>query len=103
MSGKLKCDQYWPNTGEEFALECSLVLRSLSEESNEDYITRRLILSRDGEEREIVQYQFVGWPDFNVPSSAAPVLELLEFVHQRQVGAWKCVYVRICECASMYT
>jgi protein tyrosine phosphatase len=83
--GRLKCDQYWPDAGEEIALECDLTLLSTSEDSNEDYITRRFVLSRNGEQREIVQYQFVGWPDFNVPDSAAPVLELLDFVRARQV------------------
>ena len=81
---RVKCEQYWPEPDEEMDLN-EFMLRGLGEEASADYITRRFELTLPGAApREIVQYQFIGWPDFGVPESPRPVLTMLSLVRQRQ-------------------
>jgi protein tyrosine phosphatase len=89
--GRLKCDRYWPAMHEKMEAG-SFVVTALGEEDCGAFVIRRFAVTpgeqMDGQQpREVVQYHFVAWPDFGVPASAAPVLDLLGRIRVQQTTA----------------
>lgn len=82
--GKNKCGRYWPEEGA--SKECGrITVRNVSESSNNDYILREFLVSKDSQpERKIFHYHFTAWPDHGVPSDPGCVLNFLHDVNKRQ-------------------
>ena len=49
----------------------------------DSFIVRRMVLEYKGERRIVTQYQFLKWPDFDVPQNPGEVLEFLGIVHNK--------------------
>lgn len=82
-----KCEEYWPKadcvlkTGS-FELEL-LDERFCGDQGSADgavYCIRKIEIRCGSDIREVDQYQFLQWPDFDVPKNPADVLEFLEIV-----------------------
>ncbi|XP_060566091.1 receptor-type tyrosine-protein phosphatase epsilon-like isoform X2 [Ruditapes philippinarum] len=74
--GKIKCVQYWPESGTETYGDIQVELVSVEEYS--DFKIRMFLATEtdSGEHRSIVQFHYTAWPDKSVPDSA---LSLVQF------------------------
>uniref|UniRef100_A0A8C4QUB4 Tyrosine-protein phosphatase non-receptor type 9 n=1 Tax=Eptatretus burgeri TaxID=7764 RepID=A0A8C4QUB4_EPTBU len=87
--GRVKCGQYWPLdsvSSQNFGL---FSVKNQHMEKFPDYNVTALVLynNRTGEMREVAHFQYVSWPDFGVPRTAAGVLAFLGHVRQHQAAA----------------
>ena len=60
-------------------------IRCLSEETSQatEVVERKFRVECNGEpERVIIQYHFIGWPDFGVPSTGEGVFNILEKIKE---------------------
>jgi protein tyrosine phosphatase len=83
--GRVKCHKYWPDS------ECDteygdIAVSNVTEEVFDFYARREFKLARNGEERVVVQFQFLDWPDHGAPSNTASMLEFREVVRQTVGG-----------------
>ncbi|NWW42666.1 PTN22 phosphatase, partial [Pedionomus torquatus] len=74
--GKKKCERYWAEEGSPqqcgpFAVACD------AEEKKNEYVIRTLKVTLNEEIRTVHQFHYKNWPDHDVPSSIAPILELI--------------------------
>uniref|UniRef100_A0A6B2LAX8 Protein-tyrosine-phosphatase n=1 Tax=Arcella intermedia TaxID=1963864 RepID=A0A6B2LAX8_9EUKA len=80
--GDLKCDKYWTDTEKSFG-DVSVVMVK-SKKRTQDIIKNKFkIVNKqlsENNERHLIQYQFVGWPDHGTPSSTESFLLLMELV-----------------------
>ncbi|CAK1548795.1 unnamed protein product [Leptosia nina] len=81
---EVKCHQYWPN---QFNAVCSLKEVNLeitftSVENFGYYIVRKILLhdTITLESRVVLQFHYITWPDFGVPSSPKKFLDFLKAV-----------------------
>jgi len=85
--GRTKCGNYWPdvNTQQQYGY---FIVTCESVHEGVDFTTRtfRLTFPQTGESREIVQFQFLSWPDFGTPTTAEGVLTLLKEVRHYQAS-----------------
>jgi protein tyrosine phosphatase len=100
-NGRSKCAKYWPEPGER-AVYGAVAVTGLepadgaAEATQADgIITREFTVAlvgagAEGEQqpessapRRLVQYQFTGWPDFGVPSTADGLLDILAVVESK--------------------
>ncbi|XP_023724351.1 receptor-type tyrosine-protein phosphatase epsilon isoform X3 [Cryptotermes secundus] len=65
-SGKLKCEQYWPEIGQEVLHGCVSVL-NVSSQVFADFTFRVLNVTCKGKTRKIQHLHFTSWPDHGVP------------------------------------
>nr|AAO25010.1 LD27491p [Drosophila melanogaster] len=81
-SGRQKCHQYWPVTGEELQLAEGFSVRCLSEKPDEtgSFVFREFVLKDKHEQRHIHHMQYLAWPDHCVPSDPNLFLEFTERV-----------------------
>lgn len=82
-----KCFQYWPSTGE--PKEFPTVRVEVTHEVTMGDFVRRVFKMTDraegtGEQREIVQYHFVRWPDFGVPENPKNFLQFVSAVKKEE-------------------
>ncbi|XP_021354522.1 receptor-type tyrosine-protein phosphatase kappa-like [Mizuhopecten yessoensis] len=71
--GKVKCQQYWPNTGsEQFG---SLTVTLDREEDLLTYIIRHIKIKNGNTTRCVTQFHYTDWPDQKVPSSASSLVQ----------------------------
>uniref|UniRef100_A0A1I8IP42 protein-tyrosine-phosphatase n=1 Tax=Macrostomum lignano TaxID=282301 RepID=A0A1I8IP42_9PLAT len=92
---KVKCARYWPTGREtrEFpAPGGAILVRHLEELSIEDITVNTLEVERrpGDEKRTVMHYQYVGWPDHNVPSDPGSVIRLLINVREKARDMEKC-------------
>lgn len=86
-----KCSQYWPTEiGPEHLMTMSdvgLSLEYMEQQDHSYYLTRILRLTdvESGKQRDILQFHYITWPDFGVPTSPNAFLEFLRRV--RDAGA----------------
>ncbi|XP_064422121.1 tyrosine-protein phosphatase non-receptor type 9 [Latimeria chalumnae] len=83
--GRRKCGQYWPlqkgcqNYG-------SLTVTNLGVDSFKHYnkTTLEMYNTETREKRPVIHFQYLSWPDYGVPSSAAALIDFLGAVKQQQ-------------------
>lgn len=81
-----KCYQYWPSKiGPDYIMrlnDVGLTVEYLEQQDHSYYLVRVLRLTdvETEESREILQFHYVTWPDFGVPSSPTAFLEFLRKV-----------------------
>lgn len=84
-----KCYQYWPSdVGAEMVMsDVSLKLEYLEQQDHSYFLTRVLKLTdlESGDSRNILQFHYITWPDFGVPSSPTVFLEFLRKVRDAGV------------------
>lgn len=77
--GRVKCYRYWPNLEEESAYG-RLMVRTVQERKNDDYMERVLVLRQQSDPpesgRRIFQFQILSWED----NDACPVESVLSFL-----------------------
>ncbi|XP_049920438.1 tyrosine-protein phosphatase non-receptor type 18 [Epinephelus moara] len=82
--GKKKCECYWSTPHQSDAFGPFTVHNQGETRPNEDVVVRELSVSYQQVSRSVTQYQFLSWPDHDVPYEAAGVLDLLERVRNSQ-------------------
>jgi len=82
-SSKLKAHRYWPGSGTECYGNYTVTL--LVEDSIDDSFIMREFLVEGPENQQVktVQYQFLTWPDHDVPESSAPLVEVMSTIDGR--------------------
>ncbi|ELU07177.1 hypothetical protein CAPTEDRAFT_228741 [Capitella teleta] len=86
---RIKCGQYWPQGGEEESMQQfgkEFVVINTGVERKNEYIVSTLLLQnlKTEESRQISHFQYVGWPDYDVPSPASSFLDFMLHVRQEQ-------------------
>eukprot|EP00124_Ichthyophonus_hoferi_P002291 Ihof_evm2s150 gene=Ihof_evmTU2s150 len=84
---RAKCEQYWPNMGEELVLgKMSIKTTSEINSRDDEFITRTFIIRYHPtmEQHEVLQFNFISWPDHGIPQSARALLHLVDIVNERQ-------------------
>ncbi|XP_062271314.1 tyrosine-protein phosphatase non-receptor type 18 [Scomber scombrus] len=75
--GKKKCQCYWAEERQSAAFGPFTVSNQMETLCNDDVIVRNLTVTYQQSSRSLVHYQFLSWPDHDVPYDAAGVLDLL--------------------------
>lgn len=81
--GKAKCEKYWPELND--SVQCgSFSITCTEQDFTDDLMISRLVLSCDKSDdvRPLTHFQYMSWPDFGVPESPAPLLELVLAVNE---------------------
>eukprot|EP00112_Aurelia_sp_Birch-Aquarium-sp1_P007509 Seg1819.1 transcript_id=Seg1819.1/GoldUCD/mRNA.D3Y31 product="Tyrosine-protein phosphatase non-receptor type 9" protein_id=Seg1819.1/GoldUCD/D3Y31 len=83
--GKEKCYKYWPEEGKTINFR-SISVQNLGVVNSDDYVARNLeVQCEEGKvSHKVTHFQFIGWPDFGVPSSAEKLLDILSQVRAFQ-------------------
>ncbi|KAG5885467.1 hypothetical protein JTB14_037047 [Gonioctena quinquepunctata] len=86
-----KCFQYWPaKIGPDHIMslpDVGLTIEYIEQQDHSYYLTRvlRLTDTESGNFRDILQFHYITWPDFGVPSSPTAFLEFLRKVRDAEV------------------
>uniref|UniRef100_A0AAR5QKL5 protein-tyrosine-phosphatase n=1 Tax=Dendroctonus ponderosae TaxID=77166 RepID=A0AAR5QKL5_DENPD len=84
-----KCYQYWPSSIGSVCIynDVGLQLEYLEQHDHSYYLTRLLRLKdlESGEQRDILQFHYITWPDFGVPCSPTKFLDFLKKVRKAGV------------------
>jgi len=82
---RMKCHRYWPEDKQTEAYNDFKVI-SYHEEEDEPTATTvrkfKLVNIKSDEEREVIHYQYHGWPDHGVPTNTTEIRELLRRMEQ---------------------
>ncbi|XP_034392263.1 tyrosine-protein phosphatase non-receptor type 18 isoform X2 [Cyclopterus lumpus] len=79
--GKKKCECYWSPLHQSASFGPFTVCNEKLH-PDEDVVVRALKVSFQQDSRSVTQYQFLSWPDHDVPFEASGVLDLLERVRE---------------------
>nr|XP_020470652.1 tyrosine-protein phosphatase non-receptor type 18-like isoform X3 [Monopterus albus] len=82
--GKKKCECYWAPVHQSAAFGPFTVYNQGETHPSEDVVVRTLAVTYLQDCRAVIQYQFLSWPDHDVPYEAAGVLDLLERARDSQ-------------------
>lgn len=80
--GKIKCKQYWHDVDKSETFGDIDVFTEAEEEISSDFIRRKFRVQRNGEERQVVQFHYLGWPDHGIPDDPAHIRDLISIVRQ---------------------
>jgi protein tyrosine phosphatase len=94
---QIKCHQYWPTLAEGAIVFGDLQITPLTEEIEEDIemITRAFNISSVHEKssRTVIHYQYLGWPDHDVPRDSKPIRVLIERTQSKKPIVVHCRYM----------
>ncbi|XP_029363114.1 tyrosine-protein phosphatase non-receptor type 18 isoform X2 [Echeneis naucrates] len=82
--GKKKCECYWAPVHQSATFGPFTVHCEGDTYPNEDMVIRSLTVTYQQENRSVIQYQFLSWPDHDIPNNTAGVLDLLENIRSSQ-------------------
>ncbi|XP_063305396.1 tyrosine-protein phosphatase non-receptor type 9 [Pelobates fuscus] len=84
--GHRKCGQYWPLSPGTLATYGTVTVSNKAIENHQHYrkCTLELSVRQSREKRIISHLQFLSWPDFGVPNSAAALLHFRDVVKKEQ-------------------
>lgn len=104
-NGREKVFRYWPSSGQQTfrTLIGELTVKLVSAETTGDTVTRTFTVSLgDQAEREVVQVQYVGWPDHGIPDKQGEMLAVLETAnrHQRDFALKRSVGPMLVHCSA---
>ncbi|KAK3756133.1 hypothetical protein RRG08_038152 [Elysia crispata] len=80
--GKIKCKQYWNDVDKSDSFGEIEVFTEAEEEIGSDFIHRKFRVTRNGEERNVIQFHYRGWPDHGIPDDPAHIRDLISIVRQ---------------------
>uniref|UniRef100_A0A3B4XSP9 protein-tyrosine-phosphatase n=1 Tax=Seriola lalandi dorsalis TaxID=1841481 RepID=A0A3B4XSP9_SERLL len=78
-----KCECYWAPVHQS-ATFGAFTVHSGETHPNEDVVVRTLTVTYQQDSRSVIQYQFLSWPDHDVPYESAGIVDLLEGVRNSQ-------------------
>ncbi|XP_076447635.1 uncharacterized protein LOC143284643 isoform X2 [Babylonia areolata] len=81
---KAKCEKYWPEPGESIMFGNVKVQTESEETVQEHFIKRRLRAEKKSVVHRFIQFQYVGWPDHNIPSSPDVLRRMIEEVRNHR-------------------
>ncbi|KAL1460270.1 hypothetical protein WDU94_012191, partial [Cyamophila willieti] len=86
--GRKKCEQYWPPSEGMEMTYGNFTVTTESISTNPDYVLSQLTLANNKtqENRTVVHYQFISWPDYGVPESPMSMLQFLAKARQTQAS-----------------
>nr|XP_014262882.1 tyrosine-protein phosphatase non-receptor type 18 isoform X1 [Maylandia zebra] len=76
--GKRKCECYWAAAQQSASFGPFTVSNQEETHPNEDIVVRNLTVTFQQASRSVIHYQFLSWPDHDVPYETAGVLDMLE-------------------------
>ncbi|OXA62769.1 tyrosine-protein phosphatase non-receptor type 9 isoform X2 [Folsomia candida] len=84
--GRTKCGQYWPPDADSTVVHEGFKLKNLEVDTRPDFAVTRLQIThlKTNETREVSHLQFLSWPDYGVPSSAAATLKFIQTMRNEQ-------------------
>ncbi|XP_010624695.1 tyrosine-protein phosphatase non-receptor type 9 isoform X2 [Fukomys damarensis] len=84
--GRRKCGQYWPLEKDTRIRFGFLTVTNLGVENMNHYkkTTLEIHNTEEREKRQVTHFQFLSWPDYGVPSSAASLIDFLRAVRNQQ-------------------
>ncbi|KAM9183358.1 tyrosine-protein phosphatase non-receptor type 9 isoform 2-T2 [Dugong dugon] len=84
--GRRKCGQYWPLEKDSRIRFGFLTVTNLSVENMNHYKKTVLEIhnAEERQKRQVTHFQFLSWPDYGVPSSAASLIDFLRVVRNQQ-------------------
>ncbi|XP_021105761.1 tyrosine-protein phosphatase non-receptor type 9 isoform X5 [Heterocephalus glaber] len=94
--GRRKCGQYWPLEKDTRIRFGFLTVTNLGVENMNHYkkTTLEIHNTEEREKRQVTHFQFLSWPDYGVPSSAASLIDFLRAVRNQQSLAISSMGVR---------
>nr|XP_039259063.1 receptor-type tyrosine-protein phosphatase alpha-like [Styela clava] len=75
---KEQCFPYWPSDNEKDLVIDEIAIHLKSTSTDNEIIKRELRVTKEDEEKVIIQYQYTGWASNKCPDDATAVLELIE-------------------------
>ncbi|XP_073068304.1 tyrosine-protein phosphatase non-receptor type 9 isoform X2 [Manis javanica] len=84
--GRRKCGQYWPLEKDCRIRFGFLTVTNLGVENMNHYkkTTLEIHNTEERQKRQVTHFQFLSWPDYGVPSSAASLIDFLRVVRNQQ-------------------
>uniref|UniRef100_A0A5F9D239 protein-tyrosine-phosphatase n=1 Tax=Oryctolagus cuniculus TaxID=9986 RepID=A0A5F9D239_RABIT len=84
--GRRKCGQYWPLEKDSRVRFGFLTVTNLGVENMSHYkkTTLEIHNTEERQKRQVTHFQFLSWPDYGVPSSAASLIDFLRVVRSQQ-------------------
>ncbi|KAM7411083.1 hypothetical protein PAMA_021185 [Pampus argenteus] len=82
--GKKKCECYWAPVHQSAAFGPFTVYNQGETRPNEDMVIRTLTVNYQQDSHSLIQYQYLSWPDHDIPYEAAGILDLLEKARNSQ-------------------
>ncbi|EQB78109.1 protein tyrosine phosphatase, non-receptor type 9-like protein [Camelus ferus] len=84
--GRRKCGQYWPLEKDSRIRFGFLTVTNLGVENMNHYkkTTLEIHNTEERQKRQVTHFQFLSWPDYGVPSSAASLIDFLRAVRNQQ-------------------
>uniref|UniRef100_A0A2K6GYC0 Tyrosine-protein phosphatase non-receptor type 9 n=1 Tax=Propithecus coquereli TaxID=379532 RepID=A0A2K6GYC0_PROCO len=84
--GRRKCGQYWPLEKDSRVRFGFLTVTNLGVENMNHYkkTTLEILNTEERQKRQVTHFQFLSWPDYGVPSSAASLIDFLRVVRHQQ-------------------
>ncbi|KAF6132374.1 protein tyrosine phosphatase non-receptor type 9 [Phyllostomus discolor] len=84
--GRRKCGQYWPLEKDSRIRFGFLTVTNLGVENMSHYkkTTLEIHNTEERQKRQVTHFQFLSWPDYGVPSSAASLIDFLRAVRSQQ-------------------
>ncbi|CAK57485.1 unnamed protein product (macronuclear) [Paramecium tetraurelia] len=92
---RAQCEQYWPRNVGETMICGNIQIYLQSQDDLGNNITKRVLkVTQEGEERNIQQIQWCGWPDQGVPSPSDfdVIRELLNMINEKLQADQKVVF-----------
>ncbi|XP_046858702.1 receptor-type tyrosine-protein phosphatase U-like [Xenia sp. Carnegie-2017] len=62
--GKVKCKKYWPDESNVYG---EITVTITETKTFADYVTRIMVVEKNGEHHEVEQFHYKSWPDYGVP------------------------------------
>jgi len=80
-----KCSKYWPKVGESEKHDNGITVITDAEDGDSEkedtiFVTRRFTLQRGDDKKNVVQVQYIEWPDHGVPKNEDHFIELTKKV-----------------------
>ncbi|XP_062403209.1 tyrosine-protein phosphatase non-receptor type 9 isoform X2 [Sardina pilchardus] len=87
--GRRKCGQYWPleEGGQEVYGHIAVINQRVDKHSHYNKTTLELHNTENCEQRQVVHFQYLSWPDYGVPTSAVTLIDFLAAVKRHQKNA----------------
>ncbi|XP_046437847.1 receptor-type tyrosine-protein phosphatase eta-like [Daphnia pulex] len=82
--GKKKCEKYWPSEDELVIYGDDTQLELLRETTYSFYTIRNILVTKAPDlKREIQQFHFTAWPDFETPDQPEELIRFIEIVRRQ--------------------
>ncbi|XP_046857065.1 receptor-type tyrosine-protein phosphatase delta-like isoform X2 [Xenia sp. Carnegie-2017] len=73
--GKVKCEKYWPDESNEYG---EIKVTVTKTKTFADYVTRMMVVEKDGEQHKVEQFHYKSWPDYGVPRYPTQLLTFIK-------------------------